>query len=44
MTVILIAETLIPMSLLAMYIVLIAVQFLPNHNRENEESDANLLL
>jgi hypothetical protein len=44
MTVILIAETLVPTSLLAMYIVLIAVQFLPNRNTEKEESDANLLL
>ncbi|GGH05670.1 hypothetical protein GCM10007352_09530 [Mucilaginibacter phyllosphaerae] len=37
-------ESLIPMSLLAIIIVLIAVQFLPVDHTETEESDSNLLL
>lgn len=37
-------EALVPMSLLAIFIVLIAVQFLPNDNTETEESDSNLLM
>jgi hypothetical protein len=37
-------EALVPMSLLAVLIVLIAVQFLPKENTETEESDSNLLL
>ncbi|MDB5130008.1 hypothetical protein [Mucilaginibacter sp.] len=37
-------EALVPMSLLAIFIVLIAVQFLPKDNKETEESDSNLLL
>lgn len=37
-------EALVPMSLLAISIVLIAVQFLPTDNTETEESDSNLLM
>ncbi|MEB0260184.1 MULTISPECIES: hypothetical protein [unclassified Mucilaginibacter] len=37
-------EALVPMSLLAIFIVLIAVQFLPTDNTEAEESDSNILL
>jgi hypothetical protein len=37
-------EALVPMSLLAFAIVLIAVQFLPNSNTETEESDSNMLM
>lgn len=37
-------EALVPMSLLAIFVVLIAVQFLPAEQIEAEESDSNLLL